>query len=217
MWAPAGHDAPAGLLDGLRQRGVAVREVSSAPEAMATIGLAGEGGEGAAVNVVVIVEPGAIRDAGALVRAIRMYHRGVGVWRYQRGERHRLERWPDEGGAEAPAARAASAGAGGPQGTRGAGAWSSAGALEPQPRPSRKADGNGADHGAAAAGGAAAPAPGGVWRGGDIDGVADGGAEGGAGGSIDDEARPLLTDEELAMLLGEEEPGEDRPGEGDRE
>ena len=59
MWAPAGHDAPAGLLDGLRQRGVAVREVSSAPEAMATIGLSGEGGEGAAVNVVVIVEPGA--------------------------------------------------------------------------------------------------------------------------------------------------------------
>lgn len=87
---PAGYDAPPGLLSGLRQRGVRLREVADAPAAMATLGLAGA----EPANVLVIVEPEAAGDAEALVQAVRRYHPRVGVWRYRRGDRPVLEKWP---------------------------------------------------------------------------------------------------------------------------
>lgn len=77
LWVSAGCDVPLELLDGLRRRDVAVRQVHDAPSVMAA--LAGEG-----AKVLVLVEPSTLRSLERLIGAVRSYF-DVSIWRYQRG------------------------------------------------------------------------------------------------------------------------------------
>ncbi|MHB1156308.1 MAG: hypothetical protein ACYC26_05650 [Phycisphaerales bacterium] len=85
LWVSAGCDVPLELLDGLRRRDVAVRQVHDAPSVMAA--LATEG-----AKVLVLVEPAMLRDVERLVKAVRGYH-DASIWRYERGAMPALTPW----------------------------------------------------------------------------------------------------------------------------
>lgn len=85
LWVAAGCDVPLELLDGLRRRDVAVRQVHDAPSVMAA--LATEG-----AKVLVLVEPAMLRDVERLVKAVRGYH-DASIWRYERGAMPALTPW----------------------------------------------------------------------------------------------------------------------------
>lgn len=170
IWLPAGYDAPADLLEGLRRRGVGVREAHDAPSVMAGLSRGG----GRRIKVVVVVEPDVLRDADDLVAAVRAYHPKVAVWRFSRGARPPLDKWS---GGEAAG---------------GNGRTTVRGVAEAEPPSVGEA---------AVAEGAAA-----------IDDPPASRDSGTKGGESEGEHEPLLTDEELAMLLGGDEE-DDRPGE----
>ncbi|MFA7237631.1 MAG: hypothetical protein WC058_12275 [Phycisphaeraceae bacterium] len=85
LWVAAGCDVPLELLDGLRRRDVAVRQVHDSPSVMAA--LATEG-----AKVLVLVEPATLRDVERLVKAVRGYH-DASIWRYERGAMPALTPW----------------------------------------------------------------------------------------------------------------------------
>ena len=76
LLVPRGRDAPADLLDGLRQRRVALSEVSDPPAVMAALARD-------SFDSVVIVEPPSMPDARALVLALAEYHPQVRLWEYR--------------------------------------------------------------------------------------------------------------------------------------
>jgi len=76
LLVPRGRDAPVDLLDGLRQRRVALREVSDPPAVMAALAHG-------SFDSVVIVEPPSMPDARALVLALAEYHPHVRLWEYR--------------------------------------------------------------------------------------------------------------------------------------
>ncbi len=102
---PAGQDPPLDLLDGLRRREVAVREVGDAPSAMATLATP----RTARPNMVVVVDPAGLRDADRLAATVRRYFPRMPLWRYVRGAHPPLIPWPAPGDARSAAAAAAPA------------------------------------------------------------------------------------------------------------
>ena len=83
LLVPRGYDAPADLLDGFRQRGVAINEAADAPAVMVSLSRR-------SYVALVIVEPAAIADAHSLARAVGRYYAGLPVWRYSKSGEPRL-------------------------------------------------------------------------------------------------------------------------------
>ncbi len=86
MLVPRGCDAPLDLLDGLRRRTGLVREVVDPPSAM--VRLAQDRFE-----VLILVDPQLVRQVEQLVNAVSQYHPDVRIWRYDRGRRPALRTW----------------------------------------------------------------------------------------------------------------------------
>ena len=183
MLVPRGYDAPLDLLDGLRQRRVPVRELHDAPAVMAELALCAGGG-----RLVVIIEPDALRHADALARAIMAYHPRVPVWSYRHRQRPALQAWPQIESTvtaagptpqasvvdESPAPEAAAPAQAKFPEAESIVEPSAEPATEPVPEPAPE------------------PAP-------DTEAHTDASAE-----PPEDDDGPLLTDEELSMLLGEQ-------------
>lgn len=72
---PHGADAPGALLDGLRERGLPIREVGDAPTAMAELAQY-------TYNVLVIVEPQRLPESDRLASSVGRYHPNVRIWQY---------------------------------------------------------------------------------------------------------------------------------------
>jgi len=92
---PRGYDAPVDLLDGLHRRAVRIDEVNDAPAAMVALVRRGHG-------VMVIVEPASLIDADRLADTASQYHGNLMVWQYRFADRPRLRRYA---GAAAPMAQ----------------------------------------------------------------------------------------------------------------
>lgn len=146
---------PSDLLDGLRSRHVRVRQKSDAPAVMAELAMGPS-------RIVIIVEPAAVRDADALVAAIRRYHPGVSIWQYAMHLDPPLQPWPGMVDAAPPAHEPPAFGTDEPPAPNDSPAAVFAGLVNDQEQ--------------------------------DIE-------------DIDQPQSPLLTEEELAMLLGDDEEG----------
>lgn len=85
MLVPRGFDAPLELVEGTSQRGVTVEEVGDAPSVMVALA------KGRYLSLV-IVEPQAVLELAELIGAVKQYYPAVPVWRYGADERPRLER-----------------------------------------------------------------------------------------------------------------------------
>lgn len=82
---PRGFDAPPDLLQGLRQRGVALDEVGDAPAVMVALA------RGRYLSLV-IVEPQAVLELEELLDSVRQYHGPMPIWRYLADRDPRLSR-----------------------------------------------------------------------------------------------------------------------------
>ncbi len=87
LLAPTGCDVPGDLLDGLRSRGVDLREVSDAPAVMTELATGNH-------RIVILIEPGAVRDVEPLTRAMATYHPHTGVWQYSMALDPPLQAYP---------------------------------------------------------------------------------------------------------------------------
>lgn len=72
---PRGSEAPASLLDGLRERGLPIHETCDAPTAMAL--LARE-----PINVMILVEPDRLPDGDLLAASAARYFPNLRTWHY---------------------------------------------------------------------------------------------------------------------------------------
>lgn len=189
LLVPRGYDAPLALLEGLRRRGVSVREVSDGIGVMMELGLDGRG-------MLVIVEPGAVRDVNRIVGAVRRYYSRVVCWQYSYGIDRPLVRYRfDEGSDEKSEGIDEVDEVVCDEGEREAGGLTihiDGDAID------RFVDNRlGLGDEASEDGG---------WGGGLS--IAGGDDEVGSGEEVEFDGGPLITEEELSMLLGGEEGGE---------
>ena len=86
LWLHHGCDAPVDLLEALRSRDVGVREVAHAPAVMAELALQD-------YAALVMVNAEGSREADRLIASVEKYHPSVSVRRYSPGSPQRLQRF----------------------------------------------------------------------------------------------------------------------------
>lgn len=104
LWSAVGCEPPLELLRGLGRRNVPVREVHDAPSIMLALAGAEPKARG---RVLVILEPDLLDEVEALVDAVRRYHRPITIWGYRADADPPLQPWPP---AAAPAVDKSKAG-----------------------------------------------------------------------------------------------------------
>ena len=83
LLVPRGCAAPPGLLDGLRQRGAKLREVTDGPAVMVELARR-------RFTAVIVIEPQVVVDIEALTEAVGRYHPKAAMWAYDHRSRPAL-------------------------------------------------------------------------------------------------------------------------------
>lgn len=198
MLVPRGFDAPPDLIEGMRQRGVALDEVADAPAVMVALA------RGRYLSLVV-VEPQAVLEMEELLESVRDYHGPMPIWRYVAEGHPRLSRLTPKQEAENSSSGASNPG-GGSTGSNGhaeaSPARSVAGRIRPSTRRRRDMADTDRDSPAPMRRGGAAP---GIRYTGDDTPEAEEREERSEPADTDPpEIRITLSEEELAMLLDED-------------
>lgn len=95
LFVPRGCDAPIDLIAGLAARRLYVREISTAPGVMAELARK-------SYTILIAVFPGHAADWPALLEAVRIYHPSISIWTYDACNPLRLNRLPASPHAAAP-------------------------------------------------------------------------------------------------------------------